>query len=353
MRQLKEAGPRLVEGGKVVGFGAFELPFHETGMDELNIFHRLEGLLPGRLLSALSRLRLKQWQHFAVINPSHYLGMVIFDAGFLGFSFIYHLDRESGAMAEHSRSGPPGSAKVARSIWEGECRFEARGYSLQVMNRLGEGKHRIAFYASSPGKPTLSGEVFMLEDVKKYRPLVVVSPFGPRRPLYTHKNLAPVEGRVNLGGSYVELRPDRDVCLIDEHKAFYPYRSFWRWATFGGYDADGKLLGVNLCHNVIADDEEYNENCIWVDGEIRLLGPARFGFSEARPLQPWFIRTLDGQVDLEFQPLGERAQRMGLGPVYSDFHQPFGTFRGRLGSGSQSIPVEGMFGLCENHVSRY
>jgi hypothetical protein len=353
MRKIRETRHRLVEGGRLLGFGTYRLPFRETGLKELNVFPRLEGWLPRRLLVGLSRLRLKQWQHFAVINPSHYLGMVVFDAGFLGFSFIYHLDRERGVVVEHHRTGPPGSAEVAESAWRGECQFVASGYSMRFTNRMEEGRHRLAFYASSPGKPTFSGEVFMLEDPERYQPLVAVSPFSPQRPLYTHKNLAPAEGRVNLGRALLELRPERDVCLIDEHKAFYPYRSFWRWATFGGYTEDGRLVGVNLCQNNIAEDWEYNENCLWVDGKIRLLGPARFGFSEARPLEPWFVKTLDGQVDLEFLPSGERAQRMGLGPVYSDFHQPFGIFRGSLGSGNDFLRVEGMFGLCENHVSRY
>lgn len=353
MRQIKKSRSRLVENGRVDEFGVFELPFEEPGLDRLNVFPAMEGLLPKNLLVRLSLLRLKQWQHFAIISPKHYLGMVVFDARFVGFSFIYHLDREKGSVVEHSRAGPPGSARVAESVWDGECRFEANGYSLRIQNRLEEGFHRLTFHAVSRGKAPLSGEVFMREDVRRYKPLVAVSPFSPQRPLYTHKNLAPAEGRVNLGGTLIELKPQTDVCLIDEHKAFYPYRSFWRWATFGGYTEDGGLVGINLCHNLIAPDEEYNENCLWADGELQLLGPARFGFSEAMPLQPWFIKTLDGRVDLEFLPIGERAQRMGLGPVYSDFHQPFGIFRGRVMSDQGPIRVDGMFGLCESHLSRY
>ncbi len=349
MRQVKKTPPRLVEGGKVTDFGAFEEPFRELNMKEADIF-----TFAGRHFRTMARFRLKEWQHYGVIHPRHYLGMVIFDAKFMGVSFIYHYDRETGRMSEHSRQGPAGRAVVAETTWRGECSFAARGYSLRVENRLEEGFHRVILDASSRrGLPAIRGEFRMLEDLSRFQPLVVVSPFSPNRPLYTHKAACPVEGRVEVDGQTIELDPARDVCLLDEQKAFYPYRSFWRWMTFAGYDAEGRLLAANLCHNNIAKDEVYNENCFWVDGKISLTGAARFGYSEADILGPWFVRTTDGAVDVEFRPQGERAEKIRVGPVMSDFHQPFGLFRGRMGQEGESYAVEDLFGLCEQHITRY
>lgn len=349
MRTIKETPPRLVEDGKVVAFGAFREPFRELNLEETDIFR-----LRGGCLRPLAKFRLKEWQHFGVVHPRHYLGMVIFDAKFMGVSFIYHYDRVTGRMSEHSRQGPGGRARVAETTWCGECSFSARGYSLLVENRLEEGYHRVVLEASSRrGIPAIRGEFRMLEDLSLFQPLVVVSPFALNRPLYTHKAACPVEGKVTVGSEIIELDPERDVCLLDEQKAFYPYRSFWRWMTFAGYDREGRLLAANLCHNNIAEDEVYSENCYWVDGRIHLTGAARFGYSEANILGPWFIRTTDGAVDVEFFPQGERAERIRLGPFLSDFHQPFGLFRGGMGTGTEVYKVEDLFGLCEQHVTRY
>jgi hypothetical protein len=338
-----------VEGGKVVSFGAFRLPFRDMNLDEAVFMPRVAGLSPP------SRLRLKEWQHYAVIHPRHYIGMVIFDAKFMGLSFLYHLHRPSGRVTEHRRQGLPGSAVVARSVWDGECFFRAKGYRLEVQNRLSEGFHLVTVdIPSRRGRPGVKGSFRMLEDPTRFEPLVVLNPFAPHRPLYTHKNACPVEGRLEIDGEKVDLDPSRDICLLDEHKAFYPYRSFWKWATCAGYTEDGRLVAVNLCQNVIADDEEYNENCVWLDGRVRLLGAARFGFHELDLLSPWFIRTTDGKVDLLFRPQGERAQRIRIGPVMSDFHQPFGSFSGTVKPGdAEGIELQGFFGLCEYHVTRY
>lgn len=348
LREIKETPARLVEDGRVVGYGVFREPFRELNIREADIFR-----IRNSRLRPLGALRLKEWQHYGVIHPEHYLGMVIFDAKFMGVSFIYHYRRGTGEMHEHSRQTPGGKARVAESVWKGDCSFQARGYSLRFENRLEEGYHRVLLGAESRGIPAIQGEFRMLEDLSRFQPLVVVSPFAPNRPLYTHKAACPVEGRVTVGGEFIELDPTRDVCLLDEQKAFYPYRSFWRWMTFAGYDGRGRLLAANLCHNNIADDERYSENCYWVDGHIYLTGAARFGYSEADVLGSWFIRTTDGTVDVEFRPRGERAERIRVGPLLSDFHQPFGLFRGRLGRGEEAYAVEDLFGLCEHHVTRY
>lgn len=349
MRTIKKTPPRLVVDGRVVAFGVFEEPFRELGLAGAEIF-ATRFPLPRSLV----RFRLKEWQHFGVIHPQHYLGMVIFDAKFMAVSFIYHFDRASGSMAEHIRQVPGGRAQLAETAWRGECYFAARGYSLRVENNLEEGYHRVVLDAASRrGRPSIRGEFRMLEDLSRYQPLVVVSPFSPNRPLYTHKAACPAEGSVTVGDVTIELDPARDVCLLDEQKAFYPYRSFWKWMTFAGHTEEGRLVAANLCQNNIADDETYSENCYWVDGKLYLTGAARFGYSEADILGPWFIRTTDGTVDVTFTPRGERAQRIRVGPLLSDFHQPFGLFRGKLSGAGERLRVNDLFGLCEQHITRY
>ncbi len=349
MRTIKKTPARLVEGGRVTEFGAFEEPFRELNLEEADIFRT-----GGKYMRALGRLRLKEWQHYGVVHPRHYFGMVIFDAKFMTVSFVYHYDRGKGEMREHSRQAPGGKAEIAETMWKGRCSFSAKGYSLDFDNRLEDGYHRVRVDAAQTRKlPAISGDFRMLEDLSRYQPLVVVSPFSPNRPLYTHKAACPVEGHMKVGGEVIELDPARDVCLLDEQKAFYPYRSFWRWLCFGGFTPQGVLVAANLCHNIIANDEEYSENCYWVDGGLHLTGAARFGYSEADILGPWFINTTDGLVEVEFRPLGERAERIRVGPVLSDFHQPFGLFRGSLGRGGGKVAVEDLFGLCEQHITRY
>ncbi|OFW57279.1 MAG: hypothetical protein A2V52_08585 [Actinobacteria bacterium RBG_19FT_COMBO_54_7] len=349
MRSIVKTPPRLIEDGRVAEFGAFSEPFKELNLDQAEVFGSR-----GKIPAGLVRFRLKEWQHFGIIHPEHYIGLVIFNAKFLGVSFVYHYARDTGIRIEHAKQGPAAKAILAETTWNGECSYEARGYSIHVKNRLEDGYHQILVdVAERKQLPGIQGEFRMLEDITRYEPLVVVSPFSANRPLYTHKAACPVEGRITVGDRVIELDPQRDVCLLDEQKAFYPYHSFWKWMTFAGRSEDASIIAANLCQNNIANDEEYSENCYWVGGKIFLTGAARFGYSEADILGPWFIKTTDGLADLDFQPQGERAERIKVGPIMSDFHQPFGLFKGKLGSGRKAVKVKDLFGLCEQHITRY
>jgi len=104
---------------------------------------------------------------------------------------------------------------------------------------------------------------------------------------------------------------------------------------------------------MIADDEDFNENCFWMDGKISPLSAARFEFGDV--MKPWTMKTTDGKLDLSFVPLGERANKINMaGIIRSDFHQPFGLYNGCFTDGNGvHYPIKDFFGLVEYHVTRY
>lgn len=350
MRQIKETPARMVVDGRVVECGAFDGPFREVNLIDVELVYR------GRKLPRVARdFRLKEWEHFGIITDEYYFGMVIFDAKFMGTSFFYAYDRKTGHFFEHERTSVGGPLRVARELWHGECYFRHVGYNMEFENRLDSGLHRLRVdIGAKKGKPRINAEIYVLEDTKKFQPLVQVSPISENRPLYTHKAAVPVEGKIMLGEKEIRLHPEKDVCLMDVQKTFYPYHTFWNWATFAGYDEKGRLIAVNACENFITCDEDFNENVTWVDGEITLTGAARFTFDKADLMRPWKVRTTDGKMDLTFKPEGERAGKVNLGVVMSDFHQPFGAYEGSIeGPGGERVQVDGLFGLCEWHLARF
>jgi len=73
----------MVEKDGKINFGTFRAPF--TNVNILDVpFNESR-----KASSWWKSFRLKEWQHFGVITPSHYFGMVIFDAKFMGvFLFL-------------------------------------------------------------------------------------------------------------------------------------------------------------------------------------------------------------------------------------------------------------------------
>lgn len=350
MRERKETPDRMVESGKVARFGAFKEPFREVNLLDTEFEVR------GVALPRFGRdLRLKEWEHFGIVHDEFYMGMVIFDAKYLGTSFFYAFNRKTGDFFEHARTSATAPISVARELWHGECLFRHLGYFMEFENRLDIGVHRLRVEIRSRGRrPEVRADIRVLEDLDRFEPLVIVSPVADNRPLYTHKSACPVEGSVELGGKKLSLDPERHVGLMDVQKTFYPYNTFWEWSTFGGFDPGGRLVAMNACRNFINEDEKYNENCTWVDGRISMLSAARFEFDKSRLLEPWRITTTGGELDLTFHPEGERKGRMNLGLLMSDFHQPFGRFEGKIvGPDGKAVEVDDRFGLCEYHLARF
>jgi hypothetical protein len=63
------------------------------------------------------------------------------------------------------------------------------------------------------------------------------------------------------------------------------------------------------------------------------------------------LATSDGAVALTFTPEGERGENLDLGLLRSIFHQLHGTFSGQVRFGAETVEVDDLFGLCEDHDS--
>jgi hypothetical protein len=350
MRKVETTPEKMVEKDGTINFGTFRAPFRNVNILDVPLYSSSY-----KVPAFWKYFRLKEWQHFGIITQTHYCGMVIFNAKFMGVSFFYAYDRIANKRFEHSMQSTGGTSRVAGQVYDDYCEFRKKGYLLRFENRLNNGFHKIII--DIDGKkdlPAVKGEFKVFEDLNTIEPLVQVSPVTSFRPFYTHKMAAPAEGEIMLGTKKIVINRKQDVALLDEQKTYYPYSSFWKWATAAGYNEHGELLAFNLCQNMITDDEDFNENCMWVDGKIHCLKSARFKFEKANIMRPWEVKTADGCIDLLFTPSGERAEKINAGFIVSDFHQPFGMYNGRFKDDNNRIyPLTNLFGLAEHHVTRY
>ncbi len=339
----------LVDAAGQVRFGVFDAPLRRVDLDETPL--RLGGVTAP---DALARLRLKQWQHVGLVLPDAFVGLALVDAAYLRTTWCHVVDRRTGAHFEHRRMAPRLDMKIARELWDDTCHVRARGYRVEIRNHLERGEHLVSLdVAEARGRPAVRGELRCAHDLEAIEPLVVCLPVGPNRGMYSHKVALPLEGELSVGGEPVEVDAQSCFAIWDIHKAHYPRRTWWNWATFAGRDSAGHALAMNLTRNVVKDDTRYNENAVWVEGRIQRPGPALFELDRERPLEPWRLRSACGRVDLEFRPEGERSENLRLGLVKSVFHQPYGTFHGRVRHCSEELAVDGLFGVCEDHEAAW
>ncbi len=350
MRTMQTTPERMVEDGRVRAFGHFETPFEIVNPMEADVFGIGE---TGSKL--LNRFRLKEWQHFAIFGPEFLLTFVVFNSHYLHTSFCYFVDRETGEMVEHHRECPPFRAKLADALWDEHCSFKAPGYSIGIHNHLKENRHTAMVKVNARrGRPGIAADLEFLADLSRLQPLVVVLKLAENRPAYSHKMACPAAGRVTVGDREIELDPTRHLVLIDVHKAFYPYRMAWTWASCAGFDEAGRVVGLNLTHNVIRDDTDNNENGLWAEKDLSMFQAARFTFNERNLMEPWRIETEDRRCRVDFRPEGERAGVINAGLIASDYHQPYGTFSGEaVDDAGKTHKIENFFGVTEFHRARF
>lgn len=138
--------------------------------------------------------------------------------------------------------------------------FRLPGYRIAVENSADEGIHaaQIAI-VSRRGVPAIAAEPEFLATPGTLQPLEVVLPVGENRPAWSRKFACPVRGKVWVGDHAFVLDPTTHLAIADFHEAFYLYRMRWTWATCAGFADDGRIVGLNLTHNLVADDELHNE----------------------------------------------------------------------------------------------
>ena len=109
-------------------------------------------------------------------------------------------------------------------------------------------------------------------------------------------------------------------------------------------------VGLNLVQHFVGAPE----CAVWVDGEIFPLSEGRFELDLDRPLQPWRVRTAEGEVDLRFDPGAIHAETHDFGVVASRFIQPAGSFSGTIRvAGRAPLELDGVLGVVEDQDARW
>lgn len=244
---------------------------------------------------------LKRWRYIGIYGPEVMVCAARVTIGGLPQAFWAVWDRGSQELHERTVFAP-GSVRVRDGV-----RFAGDGVSAE------------------------------LEIVPGGEPIEVVSAHG-RAHIWTRKQPARATGTVTVGDRVHRID---EAALIDDSAGYHARETAWTWCAGVGTGAGGEALCWNLVDGV-HDAPVASERSVWTDGVAAEVEPVEFDGLDA-------VRFASGEL-LRFHPEAQRSRDDRVGPITSSYHQPFGTFAGRLPGGLEV--VQG-YGVMERHDVRW
>lgn len=338
----------MVENGKCV-FGTFDKEF-ET-MDLLGIKN------PTSAPDFLKRLKLTLWEATEVHLDEGVLLCACSDMGLFGQILNVFYDKRKKKVFSWAAKVPSKDAIVAGNLINGsQTKCDAKTLSICSSNDFQDGKcHLKGWQEGESGRIEYDFHLTRLS-----KPSVVSIPFEDpavrHRPLYTQKDFFQCTGWLTINGETFRTT-ETSTAIVDDHKGYYPCKAHYDWVTTMGVnetDGEKKWLAFNLTRNQSIDQDKYNENLIWLEGETSLLPPVTFTRDvptlEFKDGATWTIKDEHDMVNVTFYVYDLFRMVTHAKPLVNiEYFITFGELKGyvRDESGKKYI-LDGMIGIGED-----
>ncbi|NMP37452.1 MAG: DUF2804 family protein [Clostridiales bacterium] len=340
-RHLVPAPEKLVTGGKAT-FGTFSGP-----LPEINL---LDSVKPcgKRMPAFMNKSRLTVWEAFEVSFKEGTIISAVYNMNAIGFGIFVFFDKRSGKVRRWFQLEPGKKCIVAENLLDSKTEIKNPDFDFTITNCFKDG------YATAKGFGTdkKSGKFEIdMKITSVSSPSVVNIPFDENKSLYSQKELFSAEGYITVNGEKFVADAD-SAAIIDDHKGFYPFIAHYDWlTTMGKINHGGKqeYFGFNLTHNQSINQDDYNENLIWLGDRQFLLPPVEFEKNGPK----WHISDAHGKVDVYFEIIDTYVMRVPVGGICIDYKLPFGKLSGYLcGYDGEKYQLDGMYGVGEDKTTR-
>ena len=341
--ELTQPGHLLDTNGKLAQVGWSRKPLLDCNLENANFY----------ALRLLQRFRIKRWDYYAVFTSNRFFSATIADLGYAGNIFVYTLDFATGELHEEGLVIPFGSGiSLERNPEAGEASFTNGNVSLYFQADGGERRIKVHWAGFDNGRGIQAD--ITLHSTPQHESMNIIIPIGEKR-FYdnTKINCMPADGFIKYGETRYVLNPKTCLGSLDWGRGVWEYQSFWNWASTSGFLPDGRTIGLNLGQG-FGDLSKATENCVILNGRVHKLGAVRFDYKSSDYMQPWRFTDDENRLDLTFIPFKDRTARTNLGIIFSEVHQMFGRYNGRviLDDGSP-LEIHDLIGFAEEHHARW
>jgi len=339
-RKISPTPEHLVSKGNF-NFGTFSKPFDVLNPLDADCF-----AIP--VPKIVKNFRLKEWQAYEMGNNDYFIFTVLYKAKSIALAQFIIYDKINKKKYLYEKIIPTWFIKLPSSLSSSSGEYKDKNLFIQYNNSIIDGNLNIKIRVNGfKGLPDSEAEFNGHYNFDEWKPIVVSMPFSKKRGMYSHKCLMPMTGNLLIGENKINFNKKESFMIIDDHKGYYPYSSYYDWVTGIKNDGKGNISGFNLTHNQVINKEKYNENCLWINGKISLLPPVLFSRPQG-PDMEWTIKDEYGKVDIRFIPEVYGKVDINLFFLKTYYRGPLGKFYGFIkDSSGVKYPVDDFFGMGE------
>lgn len=319
-------------------FGTFDKEFRR--MDFLKVNR------PSSLPNFFNKYRLTLWEATEINFDKVILLTAVCDMGLFGTALTVLYDKRTKKCTSWQEMLPSSKAVISDTIINSaETYSKGKQVKIRYVNNFQHGEAIVSGYASDKKAGVIDYRVKL---TRVSKPSIVNIPFDANRPLYSQKDLFAVEGYLEFNGERF-VADSKTVAIIDDHRGYYPRKAHYDWVTtMGKKDIDGReqYFGFNLTRNQSINQDDFNENLIWFEGDTTPLTPVVF---KHKTDKLWNIVDTKGMVDIMFEICDEFLMKVTTGLINIDYHITFGELKGYVcdPDGNKYI-LDGMAGIGED-----
>lgn len=292
--------------------------------------------------------RFNQFQFVAIQAEPLFIGLAIVRLRFVSSAFLYLYDHEKGLWKQHRFIQP-----FSRGLRFGQAPNQDTVSFIQGQNRLtiratrrpGVRQVKVALKDGTRIRATI-------DESTHYMPMSLCTRSGFNGWTYTQKANARVcQGEVQWQDRHYDLESLRALASIDWTGGFMRHETSWNWASLSARLPDQRKIGLNLSAGV--NETGFNENTLWLDGVPTQMPQVHFQFDRSRPNAGWAITSADESVRLHFDPVIHYRDKTDALLLASNFRQHLGRFHGEIDLAHETVRIDNLWGLAEDHYAKW
>lgn len=335
---------KLINANGQPQFGVFEHPIREVNYQDYD-YHGVMDRKAGRLAKYF---HFNQFQFIGVTHDDFVFGCALVDIKYLSNAFVYLYNRNTHSIDEYSYLQPLAmNAALSTHPDGGISRFKKGKASFAIEARELPRQRDL--------RVNLGRDISIditLSEPENYEPLSICSQNGYSGWTYTQKAPALLtEGSIKWKDQEFGL-DEAALGSYDWSCGYMRRETAWNWASLSGHLADGRRIGFNFASGV--NETGLTENGFWLEDRLYKLGQIRFIYDRKDRYAQWKIQSCDGSVDLVFEAEGERAEKLNVVLLASNFTQLFGKFFGTINTpDGETLTLDGQPGFAEDHYAKW